>query len=77
MFNNEEMERDGLVELVRKIVAAAGTAEEIDAWIDTLERSVPHPDVCDLICFPVDGEDLSPEQVVDLALAYQPTLLGD
>lgn len=66
--------REELVELVRKIVSCAGTEEEIDGWIDELQSRVPHPAVTDLIYH--GDREYTPEEVVDLALAYRVTPLG-
>jgi hypothetical protein len=67
-------DREALVELVRKIMEAGGTEGEIDQWIEELQSRVSHPSVTDLI---FHGErDYSAEEVVDLALKYRPTALG-
>ena len=63
------LSKDELVELVRKISAAEGTEEEIDAMLHTLEKNVPHPAVSDLIFW--SEEELTPEQIVEKALAYR------
>lgn len=65
--------RDQLIELVKKIVQAEGTEEEIDLLIETLEANVPHPEVSDLIFYP--EEEMTPEEIVDKALAYKPIQL--
>lgn len=65
--------RDELVELVRKILACEGTEEEVDEWQDLLEQNVPHPEVSDLMYF--SGREMTPEEIVDEALAYRATSL--
>ncbi len=65
-----------LVELVRRIMDADGTEREIDDMITALEENVPHPEVTDLIFYPEEG-DPTPEEVVEEALAYKATPLGD
>ncbi len=67
------MDKNELIELVRKIMEVKGTEEEIDNWMLTLKANVPHPAVSDLIFY--SKEPLSPEQVVDKALAYKPIQL--
>lgn len=62
-----------LIELVEKIMKSKGTEEEIDNMIEELERNVPHPEVSDLIFW--NEEELTPEQIVDIALAYKPIQL--
>jgi hypothetical protein len=68
--------RDELIEVVRRIVSVDGTEQELNELMDLLERNVPHPEVSNLIFYPPDGISLSPEQVVDRALAYRPIELG-
>lgn len=65
--------KEGLIELVRKIMDVEGTEEEIDSMIEVLQRSVPHPEVSNLIFF--NETDLTPEQVVEQALSYKPIQL--
>jgi hypothetical protein len=66
-------EREELIELVRKIIAAQGSEAEIDAWLDDLQARVPHPAVSDLIYH--SPKNHSAEEVVDIALAYRPIQL--
>jgi hypothetical protein len=65
--------REELIELVQKIVGCAGTEVETDAWLDEFQRRVPHPAISDLIYH--GDRALTPEEIVDLALAYCPTPL--
>lgn len=74
----EPAERDQLVGLVRRIQAGDGPEEEIDAALRSLERRVLHPRVSDLIFWPQYAgfdRDLTAEEVVDAALAYEPFAL--
>lgn len=68
-----KLSRLELIELVEKIMKSNGTEEEIDNMIEELERNVPHPEVSDLIFW--NEEELTPEQIVDIALAYKPIQL--
>ena len=71
-------ERDELVRLVTVLMSGAGSEEEQDAALKTLESRVLHPRVSGLMFWPShEGFDreLSPEEVVDLALAYRPIVL--
>ncbi|MGW7413383.1 hypothetical protein [Streptomyces sp. NPDC054863] len=63
------LSRDQLVELVRRIVAFSGTEEEVDAMEQLFEESVPYPGAYSLI-YRHDPE-LTPEEVVDIALSYE------
>ncbi|MCM3162659.1 bacteriocin immunity protein [Metabacillus litoralis] len=58
-----------LVELVNKICNPKLSDEEVSEYIEILEENVPHPAPSDLIFW--NDEDLSPEEVVEIALAYK------
>ena len=63
------MTRSEIIELVRRVIDAAGNEEELDACISAVSAAVPHPRWTDLIFF--DDRELSPEEVVEEALAYR------
>lgn len=65
------MTRDELTSIVRKIVHAEGTGAEQDRLLDLLMHNVPDPNVADYIFY----DELSPEEIVDRALAYKPIQL--
>lgn len=67
------MTRDQLIELVQRIIAVEGTEKEIDDMVDLFEHHVPYPGASDLIYW--DDRDLTAEEIVDTALAYQPIAL--
>ena len=79
-------ERDELVRLVRCIMEPPpGSTEEDDLAVAELERRVVMPAVTDLIVYPEQTpartllrgrESLTPEEIVDVALAYRPIELG-
>lgn len=69
----KQLSKEDLIELVRKIMNVEGSEEEIDRMIEILKQSVPHPEVSDLIFW--NENDLTPEQVVELALSYKPIQL--
>jgi Colicin immunity protein / pyocin immunity protein len=50
-----------------------GTEEQIHNMIEELERNVHHPEVSDLMFW--NEEELTPEKIVDIALAYKPIQL--
>ncbi|AYV70482.1 bacteriocin immunity protein [Bacillus sp. PK3-056] len=58
-----------LVELVNKIYNPMLSDEEVSEYIEILEENVLHPAPSDLIFW--NDEDLSPEEVVEIALAYK------
>jgi Colicin immunity protein / pyocin immunity protein len=68
MLNKEQA-----IELVEKIINCVGAEAEIDEWIDTLRKNVPHPHISDLIFHP--DRERTPAEIIDLAFAYQPIIL--
>ncbi|QHM77459.1 Colicin-E2 immunity protein [Mixta theicola] len=52
------------LELVRKIFRAEGTEADDDKLISEFRRLTEHPDGSDLICYPRDNREDSPEGVV-------------
>lgn len=66
--------KEELVRLVERIQNADGTEEEIDAMIDRVQASVPHPALSDLIFYP--EEEMTAEQIVEVALAYATPRIG-
>ncbi len=70
-FMNRKMSRNELIELVKKIIDCEGTEEEIDKMILKLEQNVIDPYISDYIYY----DDLTPEQIIDKALAYKPIFL--
>jgi hypothetical protein len=65
------MTREELIELVKKIMNAEGTEEEIHANIMLFKDNVSHPSPANLIYH----DDLTAEEVVDRALSYRPIQL--
>ena len=66
---SEELSKEELVELVNKIYDPKLSDEEISEYIEILEGNVPHPAPSDIIFW--SDENLSPEDVVEIALAYK------
>ncbi|QGQ48443.1 bacteriocin immunity protein [Metabacillus sediminilitoris] len=66
---SKKLSKEELVELVNKICNPKLSDEEVSEYIDILEDNVPHPAPSDLIFW--NDEDLSPEEVVEIALAYK------
>lgn len=62
-----------LVRLVERIMAGEGTEAEHDALVQEFRAGVPHPRAVGLIYAP--GQELTPEEVVEAALAYEPFAL--
>jgi hypothetical protein len=71
-----DVARDELVEMARRVIECEGAEHEVDFWLFMLEVNIPNERVMDLIFHPevyfADSEfsrDLSPTEVVDLALS--------
>ncbi len=65
------LNREILLDIIRKLQNAEGSEEEEVSWLETLERNVPHPEISDLIFY----DDLSPEEILDRALKHTPISL--
>lgn len=65
------MQRQVLVELIRKIQHCEGTEEEADNDIDLLCRSVGDPQAANYIYY----EELSAEEIADKIISYKPLQL--
>lgn len=62
-----------LVELVRKLMNAEGTEDELDEMLNELQQQLPYAEISNLIFW--DDLDLTPEQIVEEALAARPIIL--
>lgn len=70
-MNRKSLNREELIELVRKIMNAEGSEAEIDDMLQILEHNVLDPQVSDYIYY----DNKTPEEVVDKALAYKAIFL--
>ena len=70
------MTREELVKIVARIMKADGNEHELEELERVLSQNVPHPAVSELIFYPPNGIELSAEEIVDRALAYEPMPLG-
>jgi Colicin immunity protein / pyocin immunity protein len=79
-----DLSREELIELVRRIMRCETDDEaEEDRLVALFDNSVAHPRASNLIFWPehelgpdAQRRDLTPEEVVDIALAYKPIELG-
>ncbi|MEO2205447.1 hypothetical protein ABGV42_17075 [Paenibacillus pabuli] len=62
-----------LVERVRKLMNAEGTEAELDDMLTELQLQLPYAEISNLIFW--DDRDLTPEQIVEEALAARPIQL--
>ncbi|WP_067651612.1 bacteriocin immunity protein [Nocardia harenae] len=70
------LDRGQMLELVTKLCEGRGTDEQHQEWLDTLEAGVADPQIGDYIFWDESDPPLTPEQIVDKALAYRPIALG-
>lgn len=63
---SKKLSKEEIIELVNKICNPISSDDEVSKNIDILEDNVPHPAPSDLIFW--NDEDLSPEEVVEIAL---------
>ena len=68
----DKVPKEQLIAWVQDIVDCRGTEEEIDQLIEKFNNVVPHPAPSDLIFW--DSRRLTPDEIVELALAYQPVV---
>lgn len=66
-----KMSREELIVLVTKICNFEGTQEEVNDNLGIFIDNVPHPTPGDIIFY--NSEQLSPEEIVDIALNYKET----
>ncbi|WP_228811675.1 hypothetical protein [Nocardia otitidiscaviarum] len=71
-----DLDRGQLVELVARIASAEGSDEQLDEWLTQLTNTVADPRISDYIFWDFSDPPLTPEQIVDKALAYRPIELG-
>lgn len=62
-----------LLAMIRRIMESDGTEEEIDALTEVLEAHLHCPRLTDLMFY--SKPELTPEQVLEQALAYKPIAL--
>lgn len=67
----EKLSRSELLDLMEKVIAHDATEKQVDEWKYIIRCNVPHPQLNKLI-----RSGLSPEEIIDRALAYQPVQLG-
>jgi hypothetical protein len=73
-----QLTKTELIKSVTDIMEVNGAEAEIDIWIDIWRANVPHPQAVDLIFYPNHfnlGNELTPAEIVNIALSYQSTQL--
>ncbi|MBQ8568988.1 MAG: bacteriocin immunity protein [Oscillospiraceae bacterium] len=64
------MKRDELLTILRKIMNHECSEREEIGLLSLLGNSTPHPAISDLIYWPPDNKELTPEEIADIALSY-------
>jgi hypothetical protein len=67
-----------LIQLVAKLMKVEGTEEENDEWLGSLKDNLPYAPISDLIFWPSRyglPNNLTPKQIVDIALSYKPNVI--
>lgn len=74
----EKLSKAELIQLVEKIISGQGTEQEIYKWLKLVELNVPDQGVSDIIYWPStrgQPDNLTAEQIVDIALSYKPNVI--
>jgi hypothetical protein len=69
------MTRAELIRLIKQIIDHRGSEEEMTELMDLLHRSTVHPEPSNLIFWPPNNQELTPEQIADEMLNYKPIVL--
>ncbi|BDR76721.1 bacteriocin immunity protein [Clostridium tetani] len=70
---DRKLRKEELIELVEKICNVCGNEEQLDNWIEIIEKEIGCPEVSDYIYW--EEENLLPKEIVEKALSYKPILL--
>lgn len=69
----QQKSREELIEMVQKLIDATLPEEDLDSFLEEVERNVPHRRTMNLIYH--TNPQLTAEEVVDKALSYRPVEL--
>lgn len=61
--------REEMIDIVGALQRGEGDDDQASDWTESLNLSVPHPSITDLIFF--SERDMTAEEIVDEALAYR------
>ena len=70
---SQNSDRSDLVRAVQRIMDADGSTKEIDELVRFVCKSVPDPNVANLIFWP--EREMTAEEVIDTAFSYVPKAL--
>ena len=57
--------------MVQRVIDCEEDEDTIDKLIEILEDNLPHPSISDLIYWPPNEEELSADEIIDIALSYK------
>ena len=66
MYDKQE-----LIKMVQRVMDCEEDEDTIDQLLEILDDNLPHPSISDLIYWPPNEEELSAEEMIDIAISYQ------
>lgn len=66
MYDKQE-----LIKMVQRVIDCEKDEDTIDELLEILDDNLPHPSIWDLIYWPPNEEELSAEEIIDIAISYQ------
>ena len=66
MYDKQE-----LIKMVQRVMDCEEDEDTIDQLLEILDDNLPHPSISDLIYWPPNEEELSAEEIIDIARSYQ------
>ena len=66
MYDKQE-----LIKMVQRVIDCEEDEDTIDELLEILDDNLPHPSIWDLIYWPPNEEELSAEEMIDIAISYQ------
>ncbi|OWF74492.1 bacteriocin immunity protein [Yersinia kristensenii] len=70
-YKLEEYTESEFIELVSKIISDEGSEDELDSLLENFIQVSEHPSGSDLIYYPEDGADDSPEGILKLVKKWR------
>ncbi|MBW5814587.1 bacteriocin immunity protein [Yersinia kristensenii] len=70
-YKLEEYTESEFIELVSKIISDEGSEDELDSLLENFIQVSEHPSGSDLIYYPEDGTDDSPEGILKLVKKWR------
>lgn len=64
-------DKQELIKMVQRVIDCEEDEDTIDELLEILDDNLPHPSIWDLIYWPPNEEELSAEEMIDIAISYQ------